>query len=147
MHFELNKTAVTVYCEVQRRLLPMLREDFGLVGAKPGCEIGRCGACMVWLDGEPVNSCLVMAWQLEGRSVTTIEATAVDPASTPVRDALARCGAVQCGYCSAGMVMTMTYLHTRIPRPDAAEAGELMCGNLCRCTGYGGLSRAVAELF
>ncbi|WP_298933225.1 (2Fe-2S)-binding protein [uncultured Ramlibacter sp.] len=147
VHFELNGSAVAVRCVVERRLLSILREDFGLVGAKPGCEIGRCGACMVWLDGEPANACLVMAWQLEGRRVTTIEAMAADEASAPVRDALARCGAVQCGYCSAGMVMTMTYLHQRIPRPDALEASELMCGNLCRCTGYGGVSRALNELF
>jgi carbon-monoxide dehydrogenase small subunit len=145
--FELDQTVVTVRCAADRRLLSILREDFGHVGAKPGCEIGRCGACMVWLDDEPVNACLVMAWQLEGRRVTTIEAVAKDEASAPVREALARCGAVQCGYCSAGLVMTMTHLHKRSPRPDAQEARELLCGNLCRCTGYGGISRAVTELF
>ena len=99
------------------------------------------------LDGEPVNACLVMAWQLQGRRVTTIEAMAEDPASQPVRQALARCGAVQCGYCSAGMVMTLTHLHRQVPAPSAAQAVELMCGNLCRCTGYGGLTRAIDELF
>ena len=147
LNFELNGGPVSLQCAADRRLLTILREDFALTGAKPGCEIGRCGACMVWLDGEPVNSCLVMAWQLEGRAVRTIEAVAADQASAPVREALASCGAVQCGYCSAGMVMTLTHLHTRIPRPDAAEATALMCGNLCRCTGYGGVGRAVEALF
>lgn len=145
--FELNGSAVVRRCLPERRLLDLLREDFALTGAKPGCEIGRCGACMVWLDDEPVNACLVMAWQLEGRRVTTIEALAAAPASAPVREALAACGAVQCGYCSAGMVMTMTHLHLRVPRPDAREAVALACGNLCRCTGYGGMRRAIEMLF
>lgn len=147
LSFELNGEAVQRRCAPERRLLDLLREDFTLTGAKPGCEIGRCGACMVWLDDEPVNACLLMAWQLEGRRVTTIEALAVAKDSAPVRDALANSGAVQCGYCSAGMVMTLTHLHRRMPRPDACEATALACGNLCRCTGYGGLKRAIDSLF
>jgi carbon-monoxide dehydrogenase small subunit len=147
IEFQLNGQGVTCDAEADTRLLTLLREQFGLVGAKPGCEVGRCGACMVWLDGEPVNACLVMAWQLAGRSVTTIEALANCAESIPVRDALASCGAVQCGYCSAGMMMTMTYLYTRTSRPDAREAQDLMCGNLCRCTGYGGVKRAIEVLF
>lgn len=147
LSFVLNGNAVACSCAPGRRLLDLLREEFALTGAKPGCEIGRCGACMVWLDDEPVNACLVMAWQLEGRRVTTIEALAAAPSSEPVRDALSRCGAVQCGYCSAGMVMTLTHLHLREPRPDAREAASLACGNLCRCTGYGGLKRTIDVLF
>jgi len=147
IEFELNGQPVAGDCPPETRLLTLLRERFALTGAKPGCEVGRCGACMVWLDDEPVNACLVMAWQLAGRRVVTIEALAQAPASFPVRDALAACGAVQCGYCSAGMMMTMTYLHTRAPRPDAQEAEALMCGNLCRCTGYGGVRRAIEVLF
>ena len=77
--FELNAQPATLECPAQRRLLSLLREDLGLIGAKPGCDIGRCGACMVWLDGQPVNACLVMAWQLHGRRVTTGEAIAADP--------------------------------------------------------------------
>lgn len=147
LSFELNGQQVALDCAPERRLLTLLREHFRLVGAKPGCEVGRCGACMVWLDGEPVPACLVMAWQLPGRRVTTIEVVALDPASAPVRDALAAAGAVQCGYCNGGMVMTMTWLHARRPRPDALEATALMCGNLCRCTGYGGVMRAIGQLF
>ena len=147
IHFELNDVEARHDGAPERRLLDILREDHGLTGAKPGCEVGRCGACMVWLDAQPVNACLVMAWQLQGRSVRTIESVATDAASAPVREALARCGGVQCGYCSAGMVMTLSYLHGQTPRPSGPEAAAQMCGNLCRCTGYGGLTRAIGELF
>lgn len=145
--FDLNGQPVQLRCPPERRLLAILREDFGLTGAKPGCEIGRCGACMVWLDGLPVNACLVLAWQLQGRAVVSIEHLAGLPASQPVQAALARCGAVQCGYCSAGMVVSLTHLHARQPQPGLAEAQALMVGNLCRCTGYGGLQRTLVALF
>ncbi|MDB5775475.1 MAG: (2Fe-2S)-binding protein [Herbaspirillum sp.] len=145
--FNLNGADVALQVAPERRLLDILREDMQLTGAKPGCGIGRCGACMVWLDGLPMNACLLMAFQLQDRRVTTIEAVARDPASAPVRAAMANCGGVQCGYCSAGMVMTLTHLHQRTPRPDAREAAALTCGNLCRCTGYGGIQRALDELF
>ncbi len=145
--FELNGEAVSHAAAPERRLLQLLREDFGLTGAKPGCEIGRCGACMVYLDDEPVNACLVMAYQLQGRRVRTIESVANDPCSAPVRDALARCGGIQCGYCTAGMVMSLTWLHQQSPPPTPEVAGALMCGNLCRCTGYAGVARTVDELF
>lgn len=147
LKFSLNDAEVSLRTEPDRRLLDILREDLQLTGAKPGCGIGRCGACMVWLDGAPVNSCLLMAFQLQGRSVTTIEAVAEQPASAPVREALAHCGGVQCGYCSAGMVMTLTHLHSLQPRPSREEAAALACGNLCRCTGYGGLQRTIDQLF
>ena len=88
-----------------------------------------------------------MAWQLAGRSVRTIESVAADPASLPVRDALAACGGIQCGYCTAGMVMSLTFLHGQSDKTDAADAAHQMCGNLCRCTGYGGLRRTLARLF
>lgn len=144
--FTLNGAAVSVDCAPDQRLLTLLREHFQLAGAKPGCEVGRCGACMVWLDGQPANSCLLMAYQLEGRSITTIEALARAPESAPVAAALAQCGGVQCGYCSPGMVMGLTYLHQQ-PGMDAGQASALMCGHLCRCTGYGGLRRAIDVLF
>lgn len=145
--FDLNGATVQCRSAPTRRLLSLLREDFGLTGAKPGCEIGRCGACMVWLDDTPANACLVMAWQLQGRRVTTIEAVAQRPDSAPVRQALAECGGLQCGYCTPGFVMTLTHLYQQQPRPSAREATELLCGNLCRCTGYGGMQRAVVRLF
>ena len=147
LQLQLNGQHVSVQCSPDTRLLTLLREHWLLTGAKPGCEVGRCGACMVWLNDEPVNSCLLMAYQVQGQSVRTIESIAQDEASLPVRDALAACGGVQCGYCTAGMVMSMSWLHQQQPRPSAQEAEALMCGNLCRCTGYGGIRRAVHQLF
>lgn len=142
-----NGEEIVLRCAPERRLLSILREDLRLTGAKPGCEIGRCGACMIWLDGAPANACLVMAYQLEGRKVTTIEAVAADARSLPVREALAGCGGLQCGYCTAGVVMTLTHLHGQTPPPGREEAAALACGNLCRCTGYGGIARAIDSLF
>jgi carbon-monoxide dehydrogenase small subunit len=144
---QVNGDSMTFQCAPERRLLSLLREDLQLTGAKPGCDIGRCGACMVWLDGEPVPACLVMAYQLAGRSVTTIEAIAHDDRSAEVRNALASCGGVQCGYCTAGLVMTLTHLHEQSPLPDVTTAKAQACGNLCRCTGYGGITRAIETLF
>lgn len=147
LQLNLNGQPVSVSCRPDTRLLTLLREHWLLTGAKPGCEVGRCGACMVWLNGEPVNACLLMAYQIQGKAVRTIESLAQDSASEPVRHALARCGGVQCGYCTSGMVMSMSWLHQQQPRPTATEAEALMCGNLCRCTGYSGIRRAVRELF
>lgn len=147
IEFEVNGQRVQQRCEPTRRLLAILREELGLTGAKPGCEVGRCGACMVWLDDAPANACLVQAWQLAGRRVTTIEQVAQQERSRPVREALAACGGLQCGYCTAGFVMTLTHLHGQSPQPGAAEATELACGNLCRCTGYGGIQRAIDQVF
>ncbi|WP_420992094.1 (2Fe-2S)-binding protein [Cupriavidus sp. 30B13] len=147
LELRLNGQPVRVQCSPDTRLLTLLREHWHLTGAKPGCEVGRCGACMVWLDDAPANACLLMAYQIQGQAVRTIESVAADTASEPVRAALAECGGVQCGYCTAGMVMTMTYLHRQQPRPAAGEAKALMCGNICRCTGYGGIRRAVERLF
>ncbi len=144
---QINGRPVALAGLPQRRLLTILREELMLTGARPGCEIGRCGACLVWLDGEPVNACLVMAWQLPGRRVRPIESVADDASSLPVREALARFGGVQCGYCSAGLVMMLAWLHGRQPRPTIDEVLDAVSGNLCRCTGYGGIRRAIDHLF
>lgn len=147
IQFELNGETVSVACPPERRLLELLRETFRLTAAKPGCGIGRCGACMVWVDEQPANACLVMAWQLEGRRVRSYESLASSTESAPVREALARCGGLQCGYCTPGLAMTLTHLHRLEPRPNRDEATLLLTGNLCRCTGYGGIHRTVAQLF
>jgi len=143
----LNGQPAEALCSPDTRLLTLLREHWGLTGAKPGCEVGRCGACMIWLDDQPANACLLMAYQLQNKSVRTIESVATDAISEPVREALAQSGGVQCGYCTAGMVMSMTYLHQQQPQPSIQDAKALMCGNICRCTGYGGIKRAVERLF
>ena len=127
-------------------LLAVLRGE-GLTAAKRGCETGDCGACTVLLDGQPVNSCVVAPARAHGRQVTTLEGLAGDPLLKRLQEALVEHAGIQCGYCTAGMVMSLTFLHGQPDKTDAADAAHQMCGNLCRCTGYGGLRRTLARLF
>ena len=117
-------------------LLHALRDLLGLTGTKNGCEAGECGACTVLVDGEPVNSCLVLAVELDGREVTTVEGLAENGKLTPLQQAFTDLNAVQCGYCTPGVLMAATALLRRNPRPSAQDIQEALVGNLCRCTGY-----------
>jgi carbon-monoxide dehydrogenase small subunit len=117
-------------------LLHVLRDMLGLTGTKNGCEAGECGACTVLLDGEPVNSCLVLAVELDGREVTTVEGLARDDQLTPLQESFAALNAVQCGYCTPGVLMAATALLRRNPNPTPQDIQEALVGNLCRCTGY-----------
>jgi nicotinate dehydrogenase subunit B len=126
-----------------RSLLTVLREDLGLTGAKPGCGEGACGACTVLLDGEPVRACVAPAADAAGRTVTTVEGLSCDGRLTPVQRAMAAEGAIQCGYCTPGMVMSATALLTRNPDPTSAEIRKAMSGNVCRCCAYGRIERAI----
>ncbi|MCU1668774.1 MAG: (2Fe-2S)-binding domain protein [Blastococcus sp.] len=117
-------------------LLYMLRERMGLPGSKNACEQGECGSCTVYLDGEPVCACLVAAGQAIGREVTTVEGLAAGGALHPVQEAFVECGAVQCGFCTPGLVVAAHDLLERVPRPSDLEIREALAGNLCRCTGY-----------
>ncbi len=117
-------------------LLQMLREKLALTGTKNGCEAGECGACTVLLDGEPVNSCMVLAVEADGRQVTTVEGLSVDGHLSPLQEAFVEHNAIQCGYCTPGMLITATALLRRNPAPSEAEIKEALVGNLCRCTGY-----------
>lgn len=117
-------------------LVELLREHLGLSGTKVGCGHGECGACTVILDGEPVNSCLVFAAQCNGREVTTIEGLRRDGALDPIQNAFVEAGAVQCGYCTPGMVMSAAALLASNATPTRDEIEEAISGNLCRCTGY-----------
>ena len=116
-------------------LLYVLRERLGLPGSKNACEQGECGSCTVYLDGVPVCACLVAAGQAEGRSIVTVEGLAADDLH-PVQRAFLRSGAVQCGFCTPGLIVTAHDLLTRIPRPTDSQIREALAGNLCRCTGY-----------
>ncbi len=117
-------------------LVELLREHLGLVGTKVGCGHGECGACTVLLDGEPVNSCLVFAAQCEGHEVTTIEGLRRNGALDRIQNAFIDAGAVQCGFCTPGMIMSAAALLSSNPQPSRDEIEEAISGNLCRCTGY-----------
>jgi carbon-monoxide dehydrogenase small subunit len=117
-------------------LLYVLRERLGLPGSKNACEQGECGSCTVYLDGEPVCSCLVAAGQAIGREVTTVEGLASAEGLHPVQEAFIEAGAVQCGFCTPGLVVAAHDLLERVPQPSDLEIREALAGNLCRCTGY-----------
>jgi len=125
-----------------RTLLEALR-DLGYVDVKNGCEKGDCGACAVLLDGKVVNSCLVLAWQAEGKPITTNAGLGTVEHPHPIQEAFADAGAVQCGYCTPGMVLAAKALLDVNPNPSEAEIREAISGNLCRCTGYGQIIEAV----
>lgn len=119
-----------------RRVIDILREDLNLTGTKEGCSAGECGACTILVDGESRLSCLILAAQLEGRSVTTIEGMASEGRLHPLQKAFVEHGAVQCGFCIPGMVLSAADLLQRNPNPTRMEIREGLSGNLCRCTGY-----------
>jgi carbon-monoxide dehydrogenase small subunit len=124
-------------------LLTMLRDGLGLLGSKNACEQGECGSCSVWLDGEVVCACLVLAAQVDGREVRTVEGLAEPGQLHPVQDAFVAAGAVQCGFCTPGLVVTVTDLLERDPTIDEPAVREALAGNLCRCTGYAKILDAV----
>jgi carbon-monoxide dehydrogenase small subunit len=117
-------------------LLQLLREELALTGTKNGCEAGECGACTVLVDGEPVNSCMMLAVEADGREVVTVEGLAPDGELSPLQEAFVAHNAVQCGFCTPGMLITATALLRRNPHPTEEEIKEALVGNLCRCTGY-----------
>ncbi|MEY8745609.1 (2Fe-2S)-binding protein [Paenibacillus tundrae] len=127
------------------RLVDILRTHLNLTGTKVSCEVGRCGACMVLMDGNPVNSCLLMAYQCQGREITTIEGLSGDQEGNlhPIQQAFVEEGGFQCGYCTPGMVISTKALLDQHPQPTQEQIEIGLCGNLCRCTGYGGILRAV----
>ena len=126
-------------------LMEMLREKLALTGTKCGCAAGECGACTVILDGEPVNSCMVLAAECEGARVLTVEGLAQDGRLDPLQEAMLATGAVQCGYCTPGVLMMARALLDRTPRPTEAQVREALVGNLCRCTGYLRIFEAVRQ--
>lgn len=139
-----NGTVYDLETYPNRTLLDLLREDLGLTGAKDACGgEGECGACTVLLDGEPVNSCLVLVGQTNAREVTTIEGLTKGDKLNPVQKAFIESGAVQCGFCTPGAVLATTALLKRSPHPTEDEIREALSGNLCRCTGYNKMVDAV----
>ncbi len=127
-------------------LLQMLREKLGLTGTKNGCSAGECGACTVILNGEPVNSCMVLAVECQGADVLTVEGLAKDGRLDPIQEAIVEHGGVQCGFCTPGVLMSARALLDRNPHPSERDIREALVGNLCRCTGYLSIVEAVKEV-
>ncbi len=127
-------------------LLDAVREELGLTGSKEGCDDSECGACMMLLDGEPVNSCSYLGLQAEGREVITVEGLAGDEEVGPLQRAFLQQGGVQCGFCTPGMLVSTTALLRHNPDPTEEEIRLALSGNLCRCTGYRGIVRAVLQV-
>jgi aerobic-type carbon monoxide dehydrogenase small subunit (CoxS/CutS family) len=139
-----NGRAYPVEIEPGRTLLSVLRGEVGLTGTKEGCDDSECGACMVLLDGQPVNSCSYLALQADGSEIVTIEGLAGEGGELhPLQQAFLDQGGVQCGFCTPGMLISAKALLDRNPSPDEDEIRLALSGNLCRCTGYSGIVRAV----
>ncbi|HPE88880.1 MAG TPA: (2Fe-2S)-binding protein [Spirochaetales bacterium] len=133
-------------CAEHRTLLRFLREDLGLMGTKEGCGMGECGACTVIMNGRAVNSCMVLAVEADGATIRTIEGEADGPSLSDIQKAFERNHAVQCGFCTAGMVMSVKELLAEHPKPSADQVKEAIEGNFCRCTGYTQIVEAVLDL-
>jgi len=139
----INGNAYGVSIEPARNLLSVLRGEIGLTGTKEGCDDCECGACMVLIDGRPVNSCSYLALQADGREVTTVEGLADDGEMHPLQRAFLAEGGVQCGFCTPGMLVSASALLAEHPRPSDDEVRIALSGNLCRCTGYHKIVKAV----
>jgi aerobic-type carbon monoxide dehydrogenase small subunit (CoxS/CutS family) len=139
----LNGTRYQVELDPHVTLLEAVRDVLGLTGSKEGCDDSECGACMMLLDGRPVNSCSYLALQAEGRNVTTVEGLAEGDELAPLQRALLEHGGVQCGFCTPGMLISATALLRGNPDPSEEDVRIALSGNLCRCTGYDGIVRAV----
>jgi carbon-monoxide dehydrogenase small subunit len=141
----INGEAVELLAEPRQTLLEVLRDDLRLTGTKEGCSNGNCGACSVILDGRLVNSCLVLAAECAGRTVETIEGLERSEGLTPLQQAFLENAALQCGICTPGYIMAATALLTRKPHPTEHEIRHWCAGNLCRCTGYDKIVRAILD--
>ncbi|MFM0267998.1 (2Fe-2S)-binding protein [Paraburkholderia sediminicola] len=142
-YLSVNGTRHEVQCEPRKLLSDVLREDCRLTGTHVGCEHGVCGACTVLIDGRPARSCLAYAVQMDEVQITTIEAVAQDGRLSPLQQAMHECHGLQCGFCTPGIVMTFEAYLREHPSPSEAEVREALSGNLCRCTGYQNIVRAI----
>jgi carbon-monoxide dehydrogenase small subunit len=143
LHFTVNNQPVELMIEPHLTLSEVLRESLALTGTKEGCGTGDCGACTVLLNGDPVSSCLMLAAEADGMEITTVEGLAKNDELHPVQQAFIDHGAVQCGFCTPGILMSSVALLARNPKPSEEDIREALSGNLCRCTGYDKIVRAV----
>ena len=140
----INGAEHSVLVDPRDTLLELLRDRIGLTGTKEGCGNGNCGTCTVLMDGAPVNACLVLALEVAGREVQTIEGLATAGELHPIQSALVELGGTQCGFCTPGIVLSAKALLDANPTPGEAEIRQAIAGNLCRCTGYGKIVEAIA---
>jgi aerobic-type carbon monoxide dehydrogenase small subunit (CoxS/CutS family) len=140
---EINGTAYEREVEARRLLVHFIRDDAELTGTHIGCDTGNCGACTVLLDGQAVKSCMLLAVQADGASIATVEGLAADGELTALQQAFSEHHALQCGYCTPGMLMSATYLLRNNPEPTDAEIRKAIQGNICRCTGYWNILEAI----
>ena len=143
LKFIVNDDPVSVAINERETLLEVLRNRLGFTGTKQGCDQGECGTCTVLVDGTPFLSCLVLAVRMEGRRITTIEGLAEKGKLHPLQTAFHEGGAIQCGFCAPGMILTAKALLDKNPSPHRQEIKEAMAGNLCRCTGYKKIIQAI----
>ena len=146
LNMTVNGKAVSVKIQPYARLLDVLREELLLTGTKEGCGVGECGACTVLVDGESVNSCLVLAASVEGKSILTIEGVAENDELHPIQQAFLDHHALQCGFCTPGLVMSTKALLDHNPNPSREEIQVAISGNICRCTGYQQVIEAVEDV-
>ncbi|HUW65886.1 MAG TPA: (2Fe-2S)-binding protein [Spirochaetia bacterium] len=143
VNLRVNGDEYTVAVKANTLLVNVLRENLDLTGTKKGCELGDCGSCTVLLDGRPVNSCMVLAVEADGHDITTIEGVAQNQTLDRVQEAFVENAALQCGYCTPGMILSAKALLARNPHPTEEEVRFAIAGNLCRCTGYVNIVKAV----
>jgi aerobic carbon-monoxide dehydrogenase small subunit len=141
-----NQKKYELAVDVNMTLADMIREELNLTGTKKGCGLGECGACTVLLDGKPVSSCLVLAVEAENREVVTIEGVETEKGLHPIQQAFVEKGAIQCGFCTPGMVLSSKALLDENPHPDEQEIRKAISGNLCRCTGYQKIVEAIQSV-
>ncbi len=145
LNVSVNGQAVSTEVDPQTLLVDLLRGALRLTGTHVGCDTGQCGACTVWVDGEAVRSCSLLALQVQGRAVTTVEGLATGGRPHPLQEAFAQCHGLQCGFCTPGMLMSAAALLRECPQPSDAQIVDALEGNLCRCTGYVNIVAAVRQ--
>lgn len=146
LKLHINGEDYEVLTEIHKTLLEVLREDLGLTGTKRGCDLGTCGTCTVLIDGKPYLSCLTLAVDVQGKNILTIEGLAKDGELHPLQKAFAEKGAIQCGFCTPGMILTAKAFLDEQPHPSVGEVKKAISGNLCRCTGYVKIVEAILSV-
>ncbi|MDY6791031.1 MAG: (2Fe-2S)-binding protein [Thermodesulfobacteriota bacterium] len=143
INLTINGKGYEIAVELNTTLVDLLRHELGLTGTKKGCELGDCGSCTVIMDGKPVNSCLVLAVSANGRTILTIEGVETDNGLDPLQKSFVEKGAIQCGFCTSGMILSAKSLLEKDPNPSDSQIRSAISGNLCRCTGYQKIIEAI----